>query len=876
MRPYISHLLLLLLLFSLSHARDILLPAQADSLPDTTAQQPASSSDIDTLIIYQARHIHNDVAARKSYFSGEAVVNYKNMTLKAGKITIDWDATTLIAEGVPDTAWVKNQDGSDSTRQLVTRHEPLLIDGDSQMNGAMMIYNYKTEKGRVVRGRTRFEDGHYLGSQIKMVGDKTFHVSNSTFTTCDLDSNPHFHFQSDKLKMIVNERVIAKPIVMYIGHIPVAALPFAFFPLKKGRSSGVIIPRYGESATEGRYLRGLGYYWAANDYFDTRATVDFFEKSGWLFDAGANYAVRYKLNGSIDGSWTRKDFSGGTQSRRWDITLRHNQEFDPTARLSASGTFVSDKSYYRDFSANLDTRLQRQLRSNATYSKYWTAQKISLSANFSQTRDLSDDVTQTTFPQVSLRKSQTQLFKPARNVRSGSPGRSRQEPKWYQNLYFSYGANYINSQREYLQRTTLDTVKKIDRNQQLNNDFAFSLNSPKKYFNILAVNHSLSIDQDWYVKTYDHTLNPETGQIESIENKGLAARHTFGYSASANTKLYGMFSPGFADIQAIRHVVTPSVSFSYRPDFSGESWGYFDHVKDAGGTTLKKDRFGGSTPSRGSQILSLSVRNLFQMKRGQGEKVKKTDLFTMDFNSGYNFEAEQYRLSDLRSSWQANPMRNFSLSAGTSHSFYVWDHEKKTRVNRYLFEDSGWQKGDFMRLTSLNLNLSLRLEGKGESKQERRGGADSSDVGADSLRWSDDLSVEEEALLRQGRRFSDDRMMQHASIPWRVNFMFNFYLDKAANPDKPSKRYYLDISGAELNLTEHWRVGYSSHIDIEKRQISYHRMTFYRDLHCWEASVDWVPSGIGKRVFFRINVKSPTLRDIKLERFGGAGSVLGY
>ncbi len=868
MRAFISYSLLLFTLVTISLAQETLVPSQTDTTIQPAAQAE-TASDVDTIIVYQAKFIMNDVESRKSYFVGDAMVNYKNMTLKAGKITIDWDSSTLTAEGLPDSAWVKNETGTDSTRQLVMRHEPLLIDGDSQMTGAMMIYNYKTEKGRVVRGRTKFEDGHYLGSQIKMVGDKTFNVTNSTFTTCDLDSNPHFCFHAAKLKMIVNERVIAKPIVMYLGHIPVAALPFAFFPLKKGRSSGIIIPRYGESTSEGRYLRGLGYYWAASDYFDARATVDFFEKSGWLFDAGANYAIRYLLNGSINGSWTRKDFASGTQSRRWDVTFRHNHEIDPSSRFSASGTFVSDKSYYRDFSANLDTRLQRQLRSNATYSKYWSEQKISLSANFSQTRDLSDDVTQTTLPQISLRKSQTQLFKPARG------GRSRRESHWYSNLYFSWGSNYINSQREYLQRTALDTIKKIDRNRQLNNDLSFSLNSPKKYFNILAVNHSLSIDQDWYDKTFSYAVNPANGQIESQEKKGPAARHTFSYSASANTKLYGVFYPGIADIQAIRHVVTPSLSFSYRPDFSGSSWGYFVDIKDSTGKTYKKDRFGGTTPSGGSQLLNLSVRNLFQMKRGQGEKTKKIDLFSMDFNTGYNFEADQYRLSDLRSSWQANPARNFSLSAGTSHSFYAWDPEKKTRVNRYLFEEDGWKKGDFMRLTSLNLSFSLRLEGKGESKDKGASGQDSSGIGSDSLRWSDDLSVEEEALLRQGRRFADDRLMGHASIPWRVNFMFNFYLDKS-NPDKPSKRYYLDISGAELNLTEKWRVGYSSHIDIEKRQISYHRFTFYRDLHCWEASVDWVPSGMGKRVFFRINVKSPSLRDIKLERFGGAGSVLGY
>ncbi len=856
---------------------------RAVSLADTTAGPKSAAtaedrSGVDTTIVYQARWIDNDVQLRKSFFTGNAQVRYKNMTLKAGKISIDWDAQTLTAEGVPDTVWVKNPAGTDSSRHVIFKDEPVLVDSGSEMTGVRMVYNYKTERGRVVRGRTKFEDGRYLGEQIKMVGDKTFNVSHSVFSTCDLDSNPHFHFEARRMKMIVNERVIAKPIVMYLGHIPVAALPFAFFPTKTGRHSGIIIPRFGESVQEGRHLRGMGYYWAPNDFFDARATVDYFEKSGWLMEVGTNYAVRYLLTGSLEGSFTRKNFSTGYAARRWDLTVRHSQEFSPTSRFAASGYFISDNSYYRDLSTSLYTRLTRELRSNATYSKYWPEQKISLSANFSQVRDLQDDVTQTTLPQVSLRKSQTQIFKSEKAKKGGTPATSstRRESKWYHNFYLSYGSNFINSRREYLLRTSQDTTKKSDTNRALSNSLDLSLNSPNKYFGFLAVNQYINVQQDWYDKVYLYDLNSATNKIESHEESRVAARHTFNYSASANTKIYGVFAPGIGDIQAIRHVITPSLSFSYRPDFSDKSWGYYSHIQDTSGNTVKKDRFGGTTASGGSQMLNLNVRNLFQMKRGSGEKLKKTDLFTMDFSTSYNFKAEQYRLSDLRSYWQANPARNFSLSASTSHSFYAWDKAQGGRVNRYLFEGDGWRSGDFFRLTSLNVNFSLRFEGKGESKAKSPGAADSSRAQGDSLAWDDDLTVEEENLLRRGRRFQDDRNLSRLSIPWRINTTFNFSLDKTANPDKPVKRYYLDISGAELNLTKNWRIGYSAHLDLEKGIVSYHRFTFYRDLHCWEASVDWVPSGMGKRVYFRINVKAPSLRDIKLERFGGAGSVLGY
>jgi len=857
-------------------------PAAADTAK--AAETKKSKSDLDTTITYSAKYIENLVEDRISCFYGSAVVHYRQMTLKAGKICIDWNTNLLTAEGRPDTSWTKKPGQKDSVQVIGVREQPVLIEGDSQMTGEMMVYNYKTEKGRVLRGRTQLEEGHYLGRQIKMVGEKTINVSHSEFTTCDLDTAPpHFHFESRRLKMIVNQRVIAKPVVMYIGHIPVLALPFAFFPTQKGRHSGILIPRYGESTNEGRFLRDMGYYWAPNDYFDARATIDFFEKTGWLMDAGVNYAVRYLLNGGIDGSLTRKNFASGYQARRWDLNIRHNQEIDPTSRFSANGFFVSDNSFYRDLSTNLSTRLTRELRSNATYSKTWPEAKWSLSVNVSQVHDLEEDLTQTSLPQLSLRKNQTQLFKPQKSKKPGAAGPgarpARREDRWYHYFYVSYSSNLNNTRRESWLRTAADTVKKVDTNLQMSHNLDFSLNSPKKYFGFLSVNHFVDFQEDWFDRSHAYGLDAATNQITDNTEHGFAARHTFSYSASANTKLYGLFTPKIGDLQAIRHVMTPSISFSYRPDFSDKIWGYYQEVADTSGQIIRKDRFGGSTYSGGSKAVNLSVRNLFQMKRGVGEKVKKFDLFTMDLSTGYNFEAKQYRLSDLRTTWQANPARIFSLSAGTSHTFYDWDPQKRMRVNRFLWDDGGWKQGDFLRMTSLNLNFSLRLEGKGETKGKGPA-TETAGVAIDSLAMEGIAPsggpVLEDVLVRKGSRFGDDTVFEGLAIPWRLNLTFNFNLDKSIDPKNPVKRYYLDISGAELRLTPAWRIGYSGHFDLEKGQIAYHRFTFYRDLHCWEAQVDWVPSGAGKRVYFRINVKSPMLRDLKLEKHGGQGSVLGY
>ncbi|MDZ7370456.1 MAG: putative LPS assembly protein LptD [candidate division KSB1 bacterium] len=854
-----------------------------------TAKASTKSGDIDTTVFYEAKVIFNDLAERKSYLIGDAVVRYKDMSLKAAQITLDWDARLIIAEPLPDTVWVKSDPaGQDSVRQVKWVGEPVLSEGGTQMVGAKMIYNYRTEKGRVIKGRSDVEGGKYVGQQIKRVDPKTFNISNSRYTTCDLDSAPHFRFEARRMKMIPNDKVIAKPVVLRLGEIPVFALPFIIFPNKKGRHSGVLIPHFGYSYQEGRYLRDIGYYWAPNDYFDAKGSVDFFERSGFLFRGGANYSVRYLLNGTISGSFTRKNFETGVKMRRWDLNIDHSQELSPSARFTAQGNFVSDKNFYKNFSTDLDTRLNRELRSNATLTKNWSKQKLSLSVNVSQSYDIQDDVQTVVFPQVSFRKGQSEIFKPKRR---GGPSR------WYESLYYSYNSTLLNQEREYLSfvdrqvettdafgnpLTTMvrDTVKQTEVTRRVSHNLSLSLNSPKKFFGWLLLNHSLNYREDWFNETFSYSYDEETQKIISEKEPGFAARRTFTYNASANTKVYGVFPVTIGDISSFRHVITPALTFSYAPDFSRPEWGYFQVIEKPDGTTVKKDRFGFGTPSYGSGVISLSVRNLFQMKKGEGKKEQKIDLFNLDFNTGYNMRAEKNKLSDLRTSLTANPMQNLSVSADMSHSFYRFVNSGSrlgTLTDDYLWENDGWKHLAFARMTDFRLNFRLRLQGKGEGGgrlQEREmprtyGERRLSEMG------EQELGVMEEEIYRSEVKSELDRVRRSLSIPWRMNLNFNFNLNRF-NPARPQKRYYLDVSGLEMNLSRNWRIGYSAHYDLAKREISHHRFSFYRDLHCWEAIIDWVPTGPGRRIYARLSIKSPMFKDIKVEKRGGMRSVLGY
>ena len=654
------------------------------------------------------------------------------------------------------------------------------------------------------------------------------------------------------MKVIVGDKVIAKPVIFYFGPIPLAVLPFAFFPTKTGRRSGLIIPRFGQSALEGRFIRDLGYYWAISDYLDARASVDFFDRSGWFMRGGVNYAKRYQYSGNIGGSLTRKNFALTDQRDRfWDLRIAHNHTINENTSLRASGNFVSNNSFY-DLSDNRNQQLTRRLESRATYSQRFGGGSNNLSVNLSESKDLEDGSFQRVLPQISLNFSRKQLFK--YNKPSTTRADKKDEPRWYNNIYYNFS-----SRADYRLSKGAGSNATTEKRSQASHVMSLSLSTPKSIVSWLNLNQSLRINEDWF----DRVTNFDTSgtSITSEEEKGFAARHTFNYSLSANTKFYGLFQPGIGPILALRHVATPNLSFSYRPDFSDPFWGYFEELTLADGTTERRDRFGG-TGSGKTASLNFSLSNLFQMKTGSEEKPKKTDLFSLNFSSGYNFAADSLNLANLNTSFQANPARNFSVSMRSTHNFYDFDNTTGNRRARFLLTS----RDQFFRLTSFRVDASLRLEGKGGTEK-------ASPVGLKDANntYQPDYGLEQQDLTD---RFAPTQRFSDTSVPWKADFAFSYSLSRS-NPLSTTRRAQLSLRNAEIRLTNNWRVGVSGQLDLIDKSIVDQRYTIYRDLHCWEMQVFWTPSGVREGFYLRINIKAPHLKDIKVEKRGGRASVFG-
>ena len=846
-----------------SDAQDTL-AAASDTTALTLKQPKKRKSDLEGPISYDARVIENLVDRNSTILTGDAKVSYQTITLTAEKIEVNWDERIMRAEGLPDSVWQKNEDG-DSVKVFALKGMPVFKDGNETLTGEVMTFNFKTRKGRVLRGRTQFEEGYYYGDALKMPGKNIFHVSDGVFTTCDKEE-PHFCFKAKQMKILIDDKAIAKPIVFYVGKVPVAALPFAMFPIKRGRHSGLLIPRYGESSTEGSCIRDLGYYWAPSDYWDMKARMDFFENSGILVHGNMRYNVRYKLRGSVSGSLTRKNFEAlGRKERRWDLNMNHSQDISETMSLRVNASLVSSGEFYKEVSTSREHRLQQSIRSNATLSKQFGGSR-SVTVNLSQDRNLqTDDVTET-LPQISFRLGRMPII-----PKKESKGRIKEESQWYHSIYVSYSSQLLNKHQ--LTHPT-DSTETETRKMGWKHDV--SLSTSQTVLKWVSLNPSINYYEVWQDKQKEYLLDSETNELESQEISKWAARHTFSLSASASTKLYGLFQSRFAPNTMIRHVMTPSLSFTYTPDFSESKWNYYQQIRDTSGNILKGDRFYGSlfgsTSSSGSQSLGFRVDNVFQMKTGDGDEAKKFDLFTWYFSGNYNWKLDHYKLSDITSSLRAKPVSMINLDMTMTHSPYRLDENYQLMDELYV-EQIDWRNirdifsSQYLRMKTFSLSASMRFKGKIRT-------------GGDAGRTSDAVDTSEpfeedydDPLLNiPGDRFDVNDGLSNMEQTWDFSGTLS-YSENRTTPVNVTKIVWFKPS-LNFNLTKNWKISYQSQWDLVTKKPSSQDFTFYRDLHCWEAQFAWSPTGY-KRFYFKINIKSALLKELKYEKGTGQRGLYG-
>jgi lipopolysaccharide assembly outer membrane protein LptD (OstA) len=817
-------------------------PELKQGIPDTSvtdsSMEKSTTEQLSSPIYYWAEQVSVSRRSNRIYLSGKAKLRYENMNLEAERIMVDQDNRNLFAEGVVDTV--------DSLGNPIYTGTPVFAEkGEDPIYGTSLSYDFETRRGKINVGKTKMPPGYYRGDRINKISDNTLLVCDGYFTSCEYIDDPHFYFRSDQMRVQVKDKIIARPVYFYIADVPLFAIPFGVFPNKRGRTSGIVVPSYGESSFGGRFLKNIGYYWAPNDYLDATFLTDYYELLGFNFKTNLTYTVRYLLNGSVNGYFYPRDPNSGARRERWAVNFNHSQIIDPTMRISASGKFQSDKNLEKQYSSNIDQRLNQVITSNLTLSKRWKGTKNSLSANVSRTENLQTGDISYTLPSLRFSRSQSTIYE---TITGESP---RGQREWYQEVYFSY-----NSQGLYKGSKTLQSDSSFLRTTSQGVQHDLSFNAPQKVLKYFSLNPSVSYQEIWVDEITTGSINPETNRVEYEQKKQFAARRTFNSSLSLKTTLFGLFEPNIGSLKFIRHKMDPQVSFTYTPDFSDPGYGYFQQITDTTGKEVKVDKFQKNpfsrTPTNESRFLRLSLGNLFQAKLTEDGEEKKIDLFTVNFSTGYNFKADSLRWQDLSTTLQATPFSGTNLSLSARHSFYAAGPTGSGKVERFLPDE-----GFLPRLVSLSAGFSFSLSDKTfneESDKNKKPGQ------------PDEEPTEDDGILSAGGLqqdlLDDENAAKNLDIPWRVNFNVNYSLDRNNIFNKNER---LDLSTtASVSLTKNWRINWSGRFDLIDKDITYQSFSIYRDLHCWEMSFNWQPSF--NYYSLQINVKTSMLRDIKVTK----------
>jgi lipopolysaccharide assembly outer membrane protein LptD (OstA) len=834
----------LLLSISSSQTKDTL-SLSTDTTAAATDSLMQDSGGIDSVVTYTAADsIVFTFADKRMKIFGKGDIRFKDLSLKSERIDVNWNSNDLESYGVLDSAKAEK---TDSLKERYTG-TPVMVEGADTYKGWKISYNFKTQKGRVTLGETSEDQGYYQGQQIKKVDKDMLFISDGYYSTCEY-GHPHFYFFSPTMRVTVRDKIVARPIYLYIADVPVFALPFGVFPSQGGRRSGIIAPAFVDKGSRGTGLEHFGYYFALNDYMDAAVVGDWLTGGTWRVSPNLRYVKRYDLSGSLSGYYQHTYENEPRDPDYLDrvdyaANILHDQAFNPTTRMSINFSFVSSESYKRALTRN--EFLNQEITSNATLSKSWEGTNNSMSMNINRRQDLITGTITNTLPAISFNHSQSYPFR-----FGNSKNTTQSENTWYEMIGMNYGAQY---QRVDNKSRSADTLPFTLYNRQgINHNLSFNA-APKAGF--FTISPYFNYNEKWYDKSLAIVGYDTLGIPVTADKNGFEAVRTFSTGVSMSTKLYGILQPPIPGVAGFRHTVLPSISYNYQPDFSEKKYGYFTEYTDRFGKTQKFNRFqkeiyGGSSAGE-QQAISLSVGNIFEMKtsaKDTSQKESKFQLLNVNLGTSYNFAADSFNLSDLSVSYRTDIGEYLGISGSSTYRFYEYDERFNTRVNKYLIQEG---KG-IAELTNVSVSLSTSLRGEKKSAQTQQDVNDSARV-----------AENQRNINASGYKGIYDNAEPDFSIPWSLSLNFNF----SQNQENPRvKTRSANVSGnLDFNLTENWKFTASSSYDLVSKQFAAPQINISRDLHCWLMNFTWSPLGPYAGYRFEIKVKAPQLQDIKVTK----------
>jgi len=804
------------------------------SVDSTQIKNPSGKTfDVDTTVFASSKDsLIFLVKEKKMNIYGQSSISYKTTEITSANIFIDFNSNNINAVGI--------QSDSVSGKLLGA---PVLKEGPEVYKGNTMTYNFKSGRGHLSLVKTESEGAYYTGTKINKVDKDTYFIEDGMFTTCDDSTCPHYYFTANKMKVIHKQQLVAEWIFIYFGGVPLPIpLPFAVFPIESGRRSGIIPPTFGSDATFGTYFSRFGYFWAIDDYMDVNLTADYYTRGSFKLDSRFRYSKRYDYSGNLEGSYGKFILGEETDPNRsenteWRLRWNHNQNITPTSRFDAKLEFLSGTNIRRDIN-NFNEILRNEAVSNATYFKQWEESGNSLSLSYSRTQNFENNNISEVLPNLTFSVAQSYPFR---------DNAGKQE--WYESFGYSYSGQFQNNRN------------KIDGNLNVRGGIQHNINaslSPKiGYF---SFSPNVRYNESWYnksIKRYPSVNDTGAYFIKTDDVKGINEVRTFSMGVSASTKFYGMFNINSFGISAIRHTVTPSISYNYSPDFSTPFWGYYDSYVDSSGKLIKYNKYEreifGKPSNQEQQNINFSIGNVFEMKTiadptDTTSKENKLQLLNINAGFGYNFAADSLNFSDINISYRTQVGSFFNLSGSTSFTPYDYLNSRITKVNRYLINEG---KG-LLRMTNFSISMSLSISGDKIKSSETD---NRTTVQQDQYLQASERSIYQGLYNQKDADFS---------IPWDLSLNYNF------NESRPTPLNIFtnsNISGSfNFNLTPKWKFSVTGSYDLKQKEFSAPQIRISRDLHCWTMNFTWNPIGTYRGYNFEIRVKAPQLQDLKVTK----------
>jgi hypothetical protein len=820
-------------LFSQTHPDSITVDSQNSAKKaDSTSRKKNELTDT---VFYESETIFYDNEAKVLKLTGNAKVRYQKMQLLSDTIIYTINDNLFTASGLPQ-----------------------LIESTDTTIGDYMVYNIKTRRGRVRHASTQLTEGSFNGQRIVKTESNEIYVDEGDYTTCANVEDPHFFFYGKKIKLIPQDKIVSKPVVLNIGNTPVAVLPFFIFPLDRDRTSGFLTPVWGGHPTSGGYIENIGYYYAPNDYIDLLARGKVIDFRRFEIEAASQYRLRYKFDGSLRLRYSLdRDFLQG--GNEWTADYSHNQTLTPDGltRLAGSGRMTSSNKYFFNNSEDSTELIDQTLRANMALSR--TLERINGSASISWQREhnLKTNIISEDLPSVNFSIQQRPLIKAPDSVKA-------EDVPWYSKIYYGYNARGI--------------VKHID-STRANGDQHFrpgashglSVSSPQKIFRNIDVNPSFNANQffvygysDTFIQGYDtlfdstvykriapfssdrsypefsydsmfDTLshdaygNPDTIQVTRYR-RSIQPRYNnydkfthvedWNASVSVGTKLYGIFPIKILNFAGLRHTFTPSLSYRYNPKLDIDKKFFPGGVAPPG-------------PRKREQIVSINAGNILEGKihspgTGEGEPKERTfTLLSFNLSTGYDFEKKSRKWSDLALN-ASSSIDKLGLSVGYNSSFWLYDQYDRATL-------------PIMRSMSLDFRSSA-LSAKGTL-------------------WDGNLLSLDSADTSSSKQSGSNMLQWNASL----SPSFTFSMDRSRPTEMLIPKKQFNLSGsASLNFTKSWSLRWSGSYNFQQNQWVNNSFDLTCDLECWEMRFNWRPEKLNPGYYFLINIKK--IPEIKWEQ----------